>query len=78
MKLPVLLTTLSLAAAPLWAANNAETLIQTLASVGREGDGNEQASAAWKAAVALGPNALGAVLSQTGTGNPVADNWLRC
>ena len=77
MKLPVLLTTLSLAAAPLWAANNAETLIQTLASVGREGDGNEQASAAWKAAVALGPNALGAVLSQTGTGNPVADNWLR-
>ena len=77
MKLPVLLATLSIAATPLYAANTADALIKTLASVGREGAGNEQASAAWKAAVALGPDALGAVLSQTGTGSPVADNWLR-
>ena len=77
MKLPVLLATLSLASIPLRAADSAETLIKTLASVGREGEGNELASAAWKSAVALGPKAIGAVLSQTGTGSPVADNWLR-
>lgn len=77
MKLPVLFATLSLASIPLCAADSAEALIKTLASVGREGEGNERASAAWKSAVALGPRAIGAVLSQTGTGSPVADNWLR-
>jgi hypothetical protein len=77
MKLPVLFVTLSLTAIPLCAADSAEALIKTLASVGREGEGNELASAAWKSAVALGPKAIGAVLSQTGTGSPVADNWLR-
>jgi hypothetical protein len=77
MKLPVFLATLSLAVLPLCAADSAEALIKTLASVGREGEGNERASAAWKAAVALGPGAISAVLSQTGTGSPVADNWLR-
>ena len=77
MKLPVLFATLSLASIPLCAADSAEALIKTLASVGREGEGNELASAAWKSAVALGPKAIGAVLSQTGTGSPVADNWLR-
>ncbi len=77
MKLPVLLATLSLASIPLRAADSAEVLIKTLASVGREGEGNERASAAWKSAVALGPKAISAVLAQTGTGSPVADNWLR-
>lgn len=77
MKLPVLLATLSLASIPLRAADSAEVLVKTLSSVGREGDGNERASAAWKSAVALGPKAISAVLAQTGTGSPVADNWLR-
>ena len=79
MKLPVFftITTLSFATASLFAADSAEALIKTLASVGREGEGNERASAAWKSAVALGPRAISAVLSQTGMGSPVADNWLR-
>jgi hypothetical protein len=77
MKLSVLLTALSIVATSLSAADDAQALIKALASVGREGEGNERAKEAWKAAVAIGPNALSAVLSQTGTGSPVADNWLR-
>jgi hypothetical protein len=77
MNLSVLLTALSIVATSLSAADDAQALIKALASVGREGEGNERAKEAWKAAVAIGPNALSAVLSQTGTGSPVADNWLR-
>lgn len=51
--------------------------LKTLASVEREGRGNEAAGAAWKAVVKEGPAALTAVLAATGRGNPVADNWLR-
>jgi hypothetical protein len=77
MKLSVLLTALSIVATSLSAADDAQALIKALAIVGREGEGNERAKEAWRAAVAIGPNALSAVLSQTGTGSPVADNWLR-
>jgi hypothetical protein len=48
-----------------------------LSDVGREGQGNEQASAAWKQAVRMGPEALLPILEQTGKGSAVADNWLR-
>ncbi len=51
--------------------------VQVLASVGREGSGNEAASAAWKEVVKAGPAALPAVLAATGKGSAVADNWLR-
>jgi hypothetical protein len=51
--------------------------LKTLASVGREGQGNEMASAAWKDVVQAGPAALPALLGAMGKGSPVADNWLR-
>lgn len=51
--------------------------IDTLAKVGREGAGNDAASAAWKKVVKSGPGALPALLAATGKGSAVADNWLR-
>ena len=51
--------------------------LKALASVEREGQGNEAASAAWKEIVTAGPPALPALLSAMGHGSPVADNWLR-
>lgn len=51
--------------------------IKSLASVGREGQGNEAASAAWQQVVAAGPNALPPLLAAAGQGSAVADNWLR-
>ncbi len=61
--------------APLPAA--VEDSVQALAATGREGAGNEAASAAWKQVVAEGPRALPALLAAAGKGGPVADNWLR-
>ncbi|MEO6742823.1 MAG: hypothetical protein ABIP20_21490 [Chthoniobacteraceae bacterium] len=61
--------------APLRAA--LEDSVRELAATGREGAGNEAASAAWKKVVAAGPHALPALLAATGKGGPVADNWLR-
>ena len=54
-----------------------EESVKQLAAIGREGAGNEAASAAWKNVVAEGPKALPALLAATGKGGPVADNWLR-
>ena len=51
--------------------------LKSLAAVGREGRGNEAASAAWKDVVKAGPTALPRLLAATGTGSAVADNWLR-
>ncbi len=51
--------------------------IDAIVSVGREGQGNEAASAAWKALVKGGPASLRAILDASGRGNVVADNWLR-
>jgi len=51
--------------------------LQVLAAVGREGQGNEAAGAAWKEVVTSGPACLPALLAATGKGSPVADNWLR-
>ena len=51
--------------------------VKALASVEREGKGNESATAAWKDVVKAGPAAIPALLKATGNGNPVADNWLR-
>lgn len=51
--------------------------LKTLASVGPEGKGNVEASAAWREVVKAGPAALPGILSAAGKGSPVADNWLR-
>ena len=51
--------------------------IGKLVEVGREGQGNEAASAAWKEVVQAGPSALSPVIAATGKGSAVADNWLR-
>ena len=50
---------------------------KALASVEREGRGNEAAGAAWKDVVKAGASALPALLATAGKGSPVADNWLR-
>jgi len=75
-RLAFFFTTVGFAAfAPLHAA--VEDSVKALAATGREGAGNEAASAAWKKVVAEGPKALPALLVATGKGGPVTDNWLR-
>lgn len=59
------------------AHGSVESSLRTIADVGKEGRGNEAASAAWKEVVNAGPSALPVLLSATGTGNSIADNWLR-
>ncbi len=61
--------------APLRAA--VEDSVKALAATGREGAGNEAASAAWKNVVREGPRALPALLAATGKSGAVSDNWLR-
>jgi hypothetical protein len=61
--------------APLHAA--VEDSVKAMAATGREGAGNEAASAAWRKVVAEGPKALPALIAATGKGGPVTDNWLR-
>lgn len=51
--------------------------LSTITKVGNEGQGNEAASEAWKDVVKAGPTALLPILSATGKGSTVADNWLR-
>ncbi len=72
-KLPILL--LFAALAPLHAS--VEGALKTLTAIGREGRGNEAATAAWQQLAKAGPPALLPILGATGGGNPVADNWLR-
>lgn len=54
-----------------------EESLGKLVTVGREGQGNETASEAWKAVVKTGPPALISILDSTGKGDRVSDNWLR-
>lgn len=54
-----------------------EAALEKMDAVGREGQGNEAATLAWKEVVKAGPTALLPLLSATGKGNVVADNWLR-
>jgi hypothetical protein len=51
--------------------------LSRIQNVGREGEGNESAAAAWQEIVAAGPAALLPILQVSGKGNVVADNWLR-
>jgi hypothetical protein len=59
------------------AATSLDAPLKNLASISREGAGNEAASTAWQQVVSAGPAALPKLLATTGTGSPVADNWLR-
>ncbi len=54
-----------------------DNALDTIVSIGREGQGNEAASESWKEVVKAGPSALLPILSATGKGSAVADNWLR-
>ena len=54
-----------------------EDSLKVLAATGREGAGNEAASAAWAKVVAEGPRALPALLAMVGNGGSISDNWLR-
>ncbi len=54
-----------------------EESVKVLASVEREGKGNDAAGVAWREVVKAGPTALPALLNAAGKGSPVADNWLR-
>lgn len=51
--------------------------LEAIVRVGREGEGNEAASAAWRELVKGGPANLLPILDVSGKGNVVADNWLR-
>lgn len=55
----------------------AKVLIARIQKIGREGAGNAEASAAWKALVAQGPSALIPILAAIKEEEPVAANWLR-
>jgi hypothetical protein len=58
-------------------ALDTESLIEQILTVGREGEGNRKASAAWRELTQLGPNALIQILSAFDQADPVAANWLR-
>ena len=58
-------------------ADPLQDVVQTLTRVGREGEGNEAAIRVWKQIVLAGPKGLTLLLAHSGTGTPVADNWVR-
>ncbi len=51
--------------------------LDTLRSVGPEGQGNEAASTAWNEAAAAKPEELVTILAGMDGANPIAENWLR-
>ena len=56
---------------------NTKALIDLILTVGREGEGNRKASAAWRELTQLGPDALFQILPAFDQADPVAANWLR-
>lgn len=52
-------------------------LLARLKAVGREGAGNPEAGAAWRALVRMGPDALLPTLAALDDASPTAANWLR-
>ena len=58
-------------------AGQAQTLIDTIRAVGKEGKGNAEAAKAWKSLVAMGPAALGPILDALNDEEVVAGNWLQ-
>jgi hypothetical protein len=60
-----------------FAQGDLDAPLNALIHVGREGEGNEAASAAVTRLSAAGPSALLPILKAAGRGSSVADNWLR-
>jgi len=58
-------------------ASEADAALSTIKSVKREGAGNEQAAAAWKALVKQGPDAVPAILAAFDGADATVANWLR-
>ena len=65
------------AAAPYTFAADAQPLLARLKAVGSEGSGNAVAGKAWRELVALGPDALPAILTAFDGADERAANWLR-
>src|SRR5687767_9936231 len=55
----------------------AQSLLNTIKTVGKEGQGNVEAAKAWKELTQLGPGVLIDTLSALDDANPVAANYLR-
>jgi hypothetical protein len=68
---------LALAATPFAAAADPGPLLARLKAVGPEGEGNAEAGRAWRDLVALGPDALPAILTAFEGADDRAANWLR-
>jgi hypothetical protein len=68
---------LALAATPYSLAADAGPLLARIKAVGGEGDGNVEAGRAWRELVALGPDALPAILSAFDGADERSANWLR-
>ena len=66
-----------LACAGLVPAATPEQLLQSIKAVAKEGAGNQEAGAAWKALIALGGDALFPALTAVDDSSPTASNWIR-
>ncbi len=74
--LPFLVLGLSLSFSCLQ-ASTLQTPLEQIRAVGREGEGNEAATSAWKALTEADPATLPEVLAGMNGANPLAENWLR-
>src|SRR5690242_1954530 len=68
---------LALAATPYAVGADAGPLLARIKAVGPEGEGNAEAGRAWRDLVALGPDALPAILTAFDGADDRAANWLR-
>ena len=66
-----------LACAGLAPAATPEQHLQSIKAVAKEGAGNQEAGAAWKALIALGGDALFPALAAIDDSSPTASNWIR-
>lgn len=65
------------AASAVGSAQEVQSLLLRIKSVGKEGAGNVEAAKAWKELVAHGPNVLPEVLAGMDDADPIPRNWLR-
>jgi len=72
-----LITLCFCAAASVSTAADSAELLKSIKAVTREGAGNQQAQAAWKALVGQGGDALLPTLAAMDDATPLANNWLR-
>src|SRR5580765_5169306 len=65
------------ACATVGSAQDVQSLLLRIKTVGKEGAGNVEAAKAWKELVAMGPAVMTDVLAGMDDANPIAVNWLR-